>query len=59
MLAKLGVASKRGEEIDNPIFGRSGAWDRFARDGYAVHVEYRVGGGGVARITLMRADLVP
>ncbi len=59
VLAGLRAPSKRGEEIDNPIFGRSGAWDRFDRDGYAVHVEYRIGGGRVARITVMRADLVP
>ncbi|MEN3747986.1 hypothetical protein TPR58_12490 [Sphingomonas sp. HF-S3] len=59
VLAGFGAPSKSGQETDNVIFGPSGAWDRFARDGYAVHVQYRIGGGEIVRITLMRADLVP
>ncbi|MDB6134649.1 MAG: hypothetical protein JWM59_2892 [Verrucomicrobiales bacterium] len=35
------------------------AWERFARHGYAVHIEYRLDADAIKKITLMRADVVP
>jgi hypothetical protein len=57
--ARLGSPSKSGGRISDPILGEHGAWDRFARPGYAIHVEYRLDVEVISRITLMRADVVP
>jgi len=55
----LGVPSKSGGKINDPILGEYGAWDRFVRPGYAIHVEYRLDVDIINKITLMRADVVP
>ena len=59
VLAKCGTPEKSGKELDDPIFGPTGAWDRFARERYSLHVQYKVGGAGIAVVTLMRPDMVP
>ncbi|THJ31016.1 hypothetical protein E8K88_16250 [Lampropedia aestuarii] len=59
VLARLGSPSKSGAKISDPILGNYGAWDRFARDGYVIHVEYRFGFDFINKITLMRSDVVP
>lgn len=59
VIGAFGEPSKSGKEIDNPIFGVSGAWDRFGKGSYVLHVEYKVGGGGISKVTLMRPDMVP
>jgi len=58
-LDHFGTPSKSGEKVHDPILGEYGAWDRFARSNYAIHVEYRVGCDEIKRITLMRGDVVP
>lgn len=59
IIARLGAPSKSGEKMSDPILGEYGAWDRFTRSGYAVHVEYRLDADVIKKITLMRADVVP
>jgi hypothetical protein len=59
VLEHFGTASESGDRTKDPILGESGAWDRFARPGYAVHVEYRTDSDAVKQITLMRPDTVP
>ena len=55
----FGSPSKCGDGLDDPVLGVYGAWNRFSRSGYAIHVEYRVNSNTVDKITLMRADVVP
>lgn len=54
----LGVPSKSGGKISDPILGDYGAWDRFARVGHAIHVEYGADADRIKKITLIRADVV-
>jgi hypothetical protein len=42
----------------DPILGEYGPWDRFARLGYTIHVEYRADADCIKMITLMRPDVV-
>lgn len=55
----LGTPSKSGSRISDSILGEYGAWDRFARPGYAIHVQYQVDVDRIKKITLIRADVVP
>jgi len=55
----LGTPSKSGEKITDPILGEYGPWDRFARLGHTIHVEYRADADRIKMITLMRPDVVP
>ncbi len=59
VFARFGSPSKSGGRISDPILGEYGAWDRFARFGYAIHVEFHRDASGIKKITLMRADAVP
>lgn len=59
VLDELGVPAKSGAGLRDPILGDYGAWDRFSRIGYAIHVEYRVNEDRVKKITLIREDVVP
>jgi hypothetical protein len=59
VLSRFGSPSKSGGKISDPTLGEYGAWDRFTRPGYVVHVEYRLDADGIGKITLMRADVVP
>lgn len=54
----LGVPSKSGGKISDPILGEYGAWDRFVRSGYVIHVEYCLDVDIINKITLMRTDVV-
>lgn len=56
---RLGLPEKSGERVSDPILGEYGGWDRFARPGYAIHVEYQPDADRVKMITLMRADVAP
>lgn len=58
-IARLGSPSKSGDGINDPILGKYGPWDRFARPGYTLHIEYRVSTDRIKKITLMRPDVVP
>lgn len=55
----FGEPSKSGEGLDHPVLGVSGPWDRFSKNGYVIHVRYKVGERGIDRVTLMRPDMVP
>lgn len=59
VIAYLGLPSKSGGKISDPILGKYGAWDRFTRTGYVIHIEYRLDADAINKITLMRADVVP
>lgn len=59
VLACLGTPTKSGEKSSDPIFGENGAWDRFSRPGFAIHVEYRPDADRISKITMMRSDIVP
>lgn len=59
VITRLGVPTKSGGRISDPILGEYGAWDRFSRSGYVIHVEYRLDADVIKKITLMRADVVP
>lgn len=60
VLLRFGSPSKSGRPVNNQALGRKyGAWDRFARPGYTVHVEYLLDNSAIKRITIMRADVVP
>lgn len=59
VMAKLGVPSKSGVGLRDPILGEYGAWDRFSRAGHAIHIEYRVDVDRIRKVTWMREDVVP
>ena len=59
VVERLGPPSKSGEKQVDPVFGESGAWDRFDRPDHSLHVQYRTDADAVEMITLMRADVVP
>ncbi len=48
----FGSPSKSGNRINDPILGEYGAWDRFARLNYTIHVEYRANIDRIKQITL-------
>jgi hypothetical protein len=55
----FGKPSKSGAAINDPIFGEYGAWDRFLKQGYCVHIQYRINTEQVSQVTIMREDMVP
>ena len=59
VLERLGSPSKSGGKLSDPVLGEYGAWDRFARFGHEIHVEYKVDADRIKMITLIRADVVP
>jgi hypothetical protein len=59
VVARLGLPTKSGQRLSDPILGEYGPWDRFSRSGYAVHVEYRLDADIINKVTVMRADVVP
>jgi hypothetical protein len=54
----LGLRSKSGDKMIDPILGEYGAWDFFTRLGYSIHVEYALDADCVKRITLERRGAV-
>ena len=59
VLARLGVPSATSTGVNDPVLGKSGAWDRFERPGHALHIEYRIDADEIKQITWMRADAIP
>lgn len=57
--SRLGTPEKSGKKHHDPILGKKGAWDRFTVPQGAIHIQYQFDGPGIARITLMRRDVVP
>lgn len=59
VIERLGPPFRSGQPLSDPVLGDYGAWDRFIRSGYVLHVEYRRHEDAINRLTLMRADVVP
>jgi hypothetical protein len=59
VLDHLGMPSKSGEKIFDPILGEYGPRDLFVHPRFAVHVEYQADTDAINMITLMRSDVVP
>ncbi len=59
VVAKFGEASKSGGKLVHPILGEMGAWDRFQKDGFVLHLEYGADSEIVERVTIMRDDVAP
>ena len=59
VIERLGSPSKSGSKSSDPILGEYGPWDRFARGGHVIHVEYRADADRIKMIILMRDDVVP
>lgn len=59
VLERFGAPTKSGGRVRDQILGDYGAWDRFARSGRAIHIEYRADADSIKKITLIRADAVP
>jgi hypothetical protein len=59
VLECLGVPSKSGGMITDPISGPQGGWDRFAHADFTIHIEYTNDTSGIKMITLMLNDVVP
>jgi hypothetical protein len=56
---RCGEPAKSGNGLRDPILGDYGPWDRFSNDAHALHVEFRADVDRIAKITLMRPDVVP
>lgn len=59
VIARFGSPATSGGRISDQILGEYGAWDRFARPAYVIHVEYRLDADVIKKITLMRTDVEP
>ncbi|CAN5133636.1 hypothetical protein BH11PSE2_BH11PSE2_16870 [soil metagenome] len=59
MLERFGVPSNSGGGFKDPVLGDFGAWDRYSKTKYSIHIQYRAGDDRIALVTLMRADAVP
>jgi hypothetical protein len=59
VIERLGSPNKSGGLVNDPVLGDLGPWDRFTKAHHALHIEYRVDGDEIAKITLMRLDAVP
>lgn len=54
VLSHFGPPAKSGPKVTDPILGNYGEWDRFVRQGYTVHFEYRTDRDEIRQITLSR-----
>ena len=59
VLEAMGSPTKHGRPLDDPQLGRYGAWDRFDRTSYAIHVQYQADADAIEMITLMHHSAVP
>jgi hypothetical protein len=57
--AKLPKPEASGERSDIQYIGPTGAWDRWAMPGYALHITYSLADDRVELVTIMRPDIVP
>lgn len=55
----FGAPTMSGGPVDHPILGRSGAWDLFVLDDFAIHFQYKIGSEKIERITIMNHDSLP
>lgn len=59
VLEHFGKPSNSGGRISDPVLGEYGAWDRFSRYGYTIHVEFWNNADQIKKITLIRNDVIP
>ena len=59
VIDRLGSPTESGGNVSHPVLGDYGPWDRFARPGYVIHVQYRPDADEIGLITLTRSDVVP
>jgi hypothetical protein len=55
----FGPVSRSGSQSSYPVLGEKGAWMRFDRENYSIHVEFEPDQDRIRQLTLMRADVVP
>lgn len=55
----FGSPTKSGGPVNHPILGRSGAWDQFVFDNFAIHCQYKIESEKIERITIMNHDSLP
>jgi hypothetical protein len=55
----FGPASRFGGQRLYPVLGVKGAWVRFDRNHYSIHVEFEPDEDRIRKLTLMRADVAP
>ncbi|MES0069122.1 hypothetical protein NKJ73_25425 [Mesorhizobium sp. M0074] len=55
----LGKPTKSGTGYRDTILGEYGAWDRFDKENYSIHIEYRPDAARIRRVTLMCTHVVP
>lgn len=58
ILERFGIPSRSGQEMDFPILGRKGGFDRYDNDNYSIHFEYTLGRQGIEMITIMLPEFV-
>ncbi len=56
---RLGVPTKSGAALRDPILGHQGPWDRFESNSQTIHVQYQVDADEICLVTLIRPDMVP
>ncbi len=59
VLDRVGVPSKSGPAILDPILGDYGPWDRFESISHTLHVQYGAQTHQIELLTLMHPDVVP
>ncbi len=59
VLDRVGVPSKSGPAIADPILGDYGPWDRFESISHTLHVQYGLRTHQIELLTLMHPDVVP
>jgi len=55
----LGKPTSSGDEGTVPFLGEYGAWERYDKENYCIHIEHYLGGNGVKKITIMLPDTAP
>jgi hypothetical protein len=56
---RLGQPTANGGGEVIPLYGKASKWDRYALDGYSLHIQYAEGEGSIELVTIMRPDSVP
>jgi hypothetical protein len=59
LTARLGPPASSGEGHIDSILGEYGPWDRFACEGFALHVSFSPHVDEICLVTLMRDDVAP
>lgn len=57
--ASLGAPSRSGEASKDIVLGEYGAWDRYEKERYSLHIEYAPHTDRIKMVTLIRPDSIP